>query len=139
MRLALVGIIILREREKSVINQTELRKAFSGEPKTIKRISISQVTWDKIGQLVETGNGKYGSSFLNVAARILLYILGDFGDVTNVINTLNAVLIPKDSTEINKARYRLEIIANVLFNISESLRQREKLTANVEQWTNRKD
>ena len=126
-----------------MINQTALRKAFSNEPKTIKRISISQVTWNTIGKLVETGNGKYGSSFLNVAARILAFILGAdakskpdafHAEADKIVDALNAILKPASSTEINRIRLRLEIIANVLFNISESLRQREKLAANVDQW-----
>lgn len=73
--------MVEKRRRNDLILQDNVRKNLEGDKKVFS-ISLLYETWKLVGRLVETGAGKYGSSFIDHATRFFIACLT--GDTRNI-------------------------------------------------------
>ena len=88
---------------KDLISQSGVRQGLDGNKKTFS-ISLLRETWMLVGRLVQTGAGKYGSSFIDHATRFFIACLtGDPHNINIAVEELeNFVVTHKFSDNLRK-------------------------------------
>ena len=70
-----------KRRRSDLVDQSGVRKGLTGDKKVFS-ISMLYDTWNLVGRIVQTGAGKYGSSFVDHATRFFIACLS--GDPRNI-------------------------------------------------------
>lgn len=101
-------------KENKIIDETQLRVSFensrseSGFKRDTMLISLSKRAKSMISEIVSTGSGRYGSSFIEVSIR-LLYCIITGNDVEYVLKEFKKFIIDKNSFKNNIRKLAEEV------------------------------
>ena len=106
------------------VSPTELRRSFSESGERIsKNLTVFRSTWQRISGLVPTGHGQYGSTFLDRAAQLFLFILRPVNqqvEEDQIYNMFRRILADNDLATLNAAASRAHWIYQCLRRMSEA-------------------
>lgn len=91
-----------KRKRSDLINQDRVRQGLSGRKKT-HNISMLNHTWALINRLVETGAGKYGSSFVDHSVRFMIACISGKENINVVAEELEEFIVTPDFS--NNLRY----------------------------------